>query len=183
MILPILLALLPPFILHSEQSLLEAEVRGSRVLASARLDGASAESLLAAVREGLTSEIVFQLRLYRRQRGFGSLFGDRLIREKTVVRLGAMNAFDRRFTIRGDTGLALECREEQAFVRQFFELDGCDLGELSGEDPGRLYVLARIRYSPVRLVPPLNIITLFTRRTAITTGWAEARLGVSGETD
>ena len=88
-----------------------------------------------------------------------------------------LELFDRRFVILEDEGSRTEFRDEESFVRGFFSVEGCDLGELGGGEPGRRYVLARIRYSPVRLVPPLNIVSLFTGRTAVVTRWAEAELG------
>ncbi len=147
------------------------------MLADARLAGTPAESLLDSLREGQAAEIVFQFRLYREQAGLASLFGDRLIREKTVIRQGMLDVFDRRFIVRDDAGGSADYRDPSSFVQGFFSIAGCDLGDPDGDEPGRLYVLARIRYSPVRLVPPLNIVSLFTRRTAVITRWAEAELG------
>jgi hypothetical protein len=165
-------------------------VRGRRVLASAYLEGVPPESLLSSLRDGLTSEIVFQFRLYREQKGLGSLFGDRLIREETIVRQAGLDVFDRDFIMRSDRGEFFRFQEGEAFARQFFRMEGCDLGELAVGTPvfvagearssrgaaPAYYILARIRYSPVRLVPPLNIISLFTRRTAVITRWVEAQL-------
>ena len=42
---------------------------------------------------------------------------------------------------------------------------------------GLYYVLARIRLSPVRIIGPLNIVTLFSSENLVTTDWVEEPLG------
>jgi hypothetical protein len=172
LLLSILLALIVPRPAEAEQTLLTARPSGTTLLATARLDGNAADSLLAAVREGLTSEIVFQFRLYQTQHGLRGLFGGRLLLERKITRLARMDIFDGKYIIRSDPGEMVRYRDEEAFIRQFFQAADVDLGIR----PDGCVVLARIRYSPVRLVAPLAIISLFTRRTAVTTRWAEVHI-------
>jgi hypothetical protein len=165
-----------------DQTVLSVRASGKTVLVTARLDGDTEERLLAAVREGLTSEIVFQFRLYQVQRGLRGLFGGRLLQEKKLIRLARMDVFDGKYIIRSEIGELVRYRDEEAFIRQFFQAADVDLGIQAAGAAGPCVVLARIRYSPVRLVAPLAIISLFTRKTAVTTRWAEVLIPTAGDT-
>ena len=65
-------------------------------------------------------------------------------------------------------------------VRQTANLmaEDVQIGRLSSRESKEHYVLARISFSPVRLVPPLNMISLLYKKTAVVTRWTEAEIKV-----
>lgn len=145
-------------------------VRADVVLAA----GASDEPV-AALRDGLESCITFTLRCYRRQRGLAALFGDALIAERTVARVAFYDAIERRFVVEQDDARS-SYADEAAFREAFFTLRGVALGPAAPARESEVtaasrYVAARAQYDPVRLSPPLTILTLFGLAARYTSPW------------
>ena len=69
---------------QAEQDL-RVGLQGGRVLVSLGYSDPRSGQVLAALEDGLASEIQFQLRLYRRQRGPFAFLGDRLASELRLV--------------------------------------------------------------------------------------------------
>ncbi len=117
--------------------------------------------------------------------GIAGLFGDRLLAERTVVRVAFYDVLDRQFVVEQD-GARASYADEAAFRAAFFALRGVELapaaparaGDASGAVPSR-YVAARAQYDPVRLSPPLTILTLFRVAARYSTPWV--RQAVPGE--
>ena len=100
--------------------------------------------------------------------------GDRLLYERRVYQIASFDFYENRYEIlKGDT-LVGEYAAEEEFLNAFFSLSETELGEIEAE--GRFYLLARVRMMPVKIIAPLNIITLFSTDTVFTTPWVEAEL-------
>lgn len=156
---------------------------GGVVSSDAALEAGAPDEPAAMLRAGLESRITFTLRCYRRQRGLAALFGDALLAERTVARLAFYDAIDRRFVVEQD-GARSSYADEAAFHEAFFTLRGVALGPAAPARDGAAaaaprYVAARAQYDPVRLSPPLTILTLFGLAARITTPWV--RQAVPGE--
>ena len=160
----------------TETTSLSAVVEEKVITVSAQLEEVSPNEVLSSLQEGLKSEIIFQLRLYHKNRGFFSFFGDRLILEKTITRIAYLDIFEDLFVLETEELGIRKFRRKDHFLKSFFQLQDYRLAELSDENSSKFYVLARISLKPVRIVTPLNIISLFFRSTAITTPWAETAL-------
>jgi hypothetical protein len=140
--------MVPPA-LPGQEILLSAGLTSREIRVSADYAGDEIDQVLAALQEGFKSEIVFQ---------------------KSVTRLAYRDLFEQRFVIEsGDERLSIG--GEEAFLPAFFRLSGFRLASIRDIDVRDYYVLGRIRVQPVRLVSPLNIVTLLFRRTVTTTPW------------
>jgi hypothetical protein len=146
---------------------------GREIRVSADFTGGEIMEVLAALNEGFKSEIVFQFRLYERKHGFFAYFGDRLIFEKSFTRLAYRDLFEQQFVIESQDERSA-VKGDEAFVPAFFRLSDFLLAAIREIDVRDYYVLARIRVQPVRLVSPLNIVTLFSRQAVTTTPWLAA---------
>ncbi|MBN2552702.1 MAG: DUF4390 domain-containing protein [Spirochaetales bacterium] len=151
-------------------------LREGKVFGSVEYRSSHAEEVLSSLREGLRAEINFHFRLYRRNRGIFSFLGDRLLVERRVYQTAAFDFFENRYKIRRDGGKPVEYAGEAEFLDAFFSIPDIDLGEIEAADGGEYYLLARVRMMPVKIIAPLNIITLFSSETAFTTPWVEAQL-------
>jgi hypothetical protein len=176
----------------TQEARLDAELRGRSVYGTvAYLDsnfaergvsafaerGASAsQAVLASLWDGLRAEITFQLRLYRRSSGVFAFLGDRLLHERQVYQVASFDFYENRYKILRDDRITGEYAAETEFLDAFFSLPEIELGEISTGDGGDYYLLARVRMMPVKIIPPLNIITLFSTDTVFTTPWVEAEL-------
>lgn len=158
------------------QAVLSVTSDQTLVRAALRLDDPKAREVLASMREGLKAEILFQLRLYRRQKGLFSFLGDRLIVEKRLSQVSYFDIFEGRYVIQGQGREPAAYGDADEFLRAFCTLPEYELAQLPGGDPAEYYVLARIRLTPVKMVPPLNIITLLFPETAFSTPWLRERI-------
>lgn len=161
----------------AQGAVLSVRTEGRTVLASVSLASAPIERVLTALHEGLKSEIVFDLRLYLRQKGFLAWLGDRPVVVQRESRVAVFDLFTRRYVIQQDGRAVAAFSGQGEFLRNFFVLSDYPVGKLEPGDPSRYYLLARVRLSPVRIVAPLNIVTLFSSDSLITTDWVEQALG------
>jgi len=182
-IILILLMLASAFV-SAQEARLDAVLRGRSVYGIVEyLDSNFAErgvsasqAVLASLWDGLRAEITFQLRLYRRSSGTFAFLGDRLLRERRVYQIASFDFYENRYKILKDNSIAGEYTAEAEFLDAFFSLPEIDLGEIETGDGGDYYLLARVRMMPVKIIAPLNIITLFSTDTVFTTPWVESEL-------
>lgn len=154
---------------------LEVSAAAGVVRADVVLAAGAADEPIASLRDGLESRITFTLRCYRRQHGLAALFGDALLAERTVARVAFYDAIERRFVVEQDDARS-SYADEAAFRQAFFTLRGVALGPVAPARAGAgagasRYVAARAQYDPVRLSPPLTILTLFGLAARYTTPW------------
>ena len=131
------------------------------------------EQVLKALEEGLTAEIQFQLRLYRRQPGLLRFLGDRLIVERRIAQTARYDSFEGRYRIRRQDRELAAYSEPGEALEAFCSLSDFPLADLSKEEPGEYYVAVRARLTPVKMVAPLSLITLFLPRLAFSSPWLE----------
>jgi hypothetical protein len=161
----------------AQEAALSVHTDERTVVASVALRGAPVERVLVALHDGLKSEIVFELRLYRRQKGFLAWLGDQPLMSLRVSRVASFDPYTSRYVVYQDEQPAESFTNQADFTRYYFALSQYSLGAVESDEPGRFYVLARVRLSPVRLIGPLNIVTLFSADSLVTTDWVEQTVG------
>jgi hypothetical protein len=156
---------------------LSVRTEDRRVVVSVTLRQPPIASIVDALQDGLKSEIVFELRLYRRQSGFLAWLGDRPIVSLRETRVASFDPFAARYVTFRDGRQEESFSDQAEFLRHFLSLSEHTLGTVEAGSGGLYYVLARIRLSPVRIIGPLNIVTLFSSENLVTTDWVEEPLG------
>lgn len=172
----ILFLLTASVFLSAQEARLDTVLRGGRVYAAVEYLDSHSQEVLSSMWEGLRAEITFQLRLYRRSSGIFAFLGDRLISERRVYQIASFDFYENHYKIQMGDRMAGEYSAEAEFLAAFFSLPETELGEVQVGDEGDYYLLARVRMMPVKIVSPLNIITLFSTDTVFTTPWVEAEL-------
>jgi hypothetical protein len=137
----------------------------------ARLRGSNQDEISAALGDGLKSEIVFQFRIYRKNRGFFSFTGDVLVLEKKLTYVAYKDFFKNIYIIQNESGYSIYSGEGE-FFEQFLKCSLFLVTLPDSPDPSDYTVLARITINPVKLEPPLHIVSLITS-IGTTTEWAE----------
>ena len=155
---------------------MEAVLRDGKAYAAVDYLDSHSQEVLSSLWDGLKAEITFQLRLYRRNSGLFAFLGDRLLAERRVVQIASFDFYENRYKIQRGDGTAGEYAAETEFLDAFFSLPETELGNIEVGDGEDCYLLARVRMMPVKLIGPLNIITLFSSDTVFTTPWVEAEL-------
>ena len=163
----------------AQEARLDALLRGRKVYGAVEYLDAHGQEVLASLRDGLRAEITFQLRLYRRNSGIFAFLGDRLLNERRVYQTASFDFYENRFRLQRDDRIIGKYAGEAEFLDAFFSVPQIGLGEIEAGgsgDGGQYYLLARVRMMPVKIIAPLNIITLFSTETVFTTPWVETEL-------
>jgi hypothetical protein len=131
---------------------------------------ARTEEVVDSLRRGLESRITFTTRLYERRRPAFAFAGDRLVAERTVVRSASWDFLEQVFVVEEGSGQKTYT-DPADLIRGFFSL--VETFPLSSSDTMRrpLYVAARARFEPVRLMPPLTLVGLAGAAASVTTPW------------
>jgi hypothetical protein len=134
------------------------------------------EELLATLREGLESRITFTLRAYEKTPGLFAFLGDRLLAERTIARSAFFNFLDGTYVVEEDGGARATYTDLGALLKGFFTVQNVRLARLRPEHLAPFYVVARAQFEPVRLMPPLSIVSLAGAAASHTTSWARQEM-------
>ena len=163
------------FFIYSQEVLLTVESGYSSVNVSSKLESDCIEEVLDSLNNGFEAEIFFEFRLYEKADGFLSFLGDKLLIEEKSYYIAEIDIFEKTYIITSNENEVFTCDTEAEFIKKFFEIDSnLSRGDL-WDDEKEYYVLARIQLNHVKLVPPLDLISLFYS-TGIITDWAELKL-------
>lgn len=132
--------------------------------------------LLATLREGLESRITFTLRAYEKTPGFFAFLGDRLLAERTIARSAFFNFLDGTYVVEDDAGARATYIDLGALLKGFFTVEKMTLARLRPEHLAPCYVVARAQFDPVRLMPPLSIVSLAGAAATHTTAWVREEM-------
>lgn len=133
------------------------------------------DRVVAALRDGLESEIQYNVRVYRRTGGLLGILGDKLIGEFQTSYQARWDEFSGDFVINKDGRTVRRSRSTTRFLSEFFHLVGADTG-IHLKPPERYYVLSNVRIQIVRLVPPLTMISPLLLNREIDTPWVKTEM-------
>ncbi|MFW5714825.1 MAG: hypothetical protein ACOCXF_00445 [bacterium] len=117
---------------------------------------------------GETSQISFEVRLFRETTGILSFLGDELIGEHKDTYYGSYDPFYEMFHLETSDNSHNFMQEEEFFsaFRSYYT----NFVQPEAE-AGRMYLKARITFTPRKLMPPLNVLEPFLPGSRETTGW------------
>lgn len=124
-------------------------------------------------KKGQTSEIQYEIRLYRETKGILSFLGDELIEEHSITYNGRFDPFYNAYQIETEEDTTHYIEEES-----FFNAFQSNLTTLRNppENDRPLYIRARITFNPRKLMPPLNVLEPFLIDNQESTGWVRIPL-------
>jgi hypothetical protein len=175
-LLLVLLLALPAAGLAGQELSLSLLREGAFVRAAAVFRWDREAELTSTLREGLESRITFTLRAFEKNRGLLALLGDRLLAETTLARSAYYNFLDGTYVVEAADGTRVSYAEVGTLLPGFFSVRGVTV---LGARPGRRagwYVAARVQFEPVRLMPPLTIVSLAGAAATHTTEWVRAEV-------
>jgi hypothetical protein len=113
------------------------------------------ERILESIQQGLTSEILFQIRVYQDPRRFFGFHDGKLVLDDEIRVEGRWDRFNRSYIVtRGD--LVERFDSSRAFLDRFLTLSYPPL-DFRGEK-GVHQILVRSRLTPMRLSPPFTLV-------------------------
>ncbi len=130
--------------------------------------------IINSLRDGLESEVQYNVRVYQPSGGILGIFGDRLIGEYHRTYQARWDEFSGDFIVNADSQTVQKTISAQTFVSGLFSLANAHTGiRLS---PGTYYVLSEVRIQIVKLVPPLTMIAPFLSQRQLDTSWVKTEI-------
>ncbi|NOY10333.1 MAG: hypothetical protein GXP33_15980 [Spirochaetes bacterium] len=160
-----------PVNLFSEQLISSAGIYGEKILVSAELEPKDYSEVVKTMRDGLRPEIFYQFRLYKKQHGIMALLGDKLVYEDNLVYTGSYDLYEKRFFLKVKDDGEYTFIKSRNFLKYFFKLHNYSLSYSIKGNVSDYYLISRVKYIPVKLVPPLNIVSFFINPDSVVTGW------------
>jgi hypothetical protein len=150
---------------------LSVTTRASSLVARISFHWDSMQVLASSLRAGMESRITFTARLYERRRGILPFTGDHLLTERSVTRSAFWDFLDARYVVESQDGARSSYDGTEELLQGFLTLDDLVLSHLPLDMHPPVYVTARARFEPVRLMPPLTLVSLAGRAATSTTPW------------
>jgi hypothetical protein len=142
----------------------------------ASIVGYAGPSVVETVHEGLRSEVRFTIQIYRDETGVSGLLGDTLLGEFSPTHLAHWDPFQRMYTIRRHDGSETAVADRTEYVEELFTLKGYRIPADVFEAGRDYYLLGQAAVVPVRLVPALSILSVFTDRQIAATDWVRSAI-------
>ena len=118
--------------------------------------------------KGETTQVKFEVRLFRESSGIWSFLGDELLGEHSNTYYGSYDPFYDLFRLRTDED-TFEFMIEENFFSAFRSYHTSF--DLPASEAGQTYLRARITFTPRKLMPPLNVLGPFLLDSRETSGW------------
>ncbi len=122
--------------------------------------GYDRDEFLTNVNEGLKPQITFQIKVYRKAEGFFKFLGDRLVEEYHPMFEAGKDPFLSRYVIYEDSDKKTLYTDPALFLKSFFRLRDYPIPQPETEPLDGHYILVQVVYKKIRLLPPLNILSL-----------------------
>lgn len=123
------------------------------------------------INQGLTSEILFEIRVYADATNFLGLRGGSLVLNKSIAVEGRWDRFNEKYTLVQD-GVVERYSSEKEFLNDFFSLDHW-VFVLHLEDDKEYQLMIRSRVNPVRLHPPFTMLYHLENLIAFRNPWTK----------
>lgn len=149
-----------------------AVARGGTLVASLTFRWDPPDELLASLQGGLESRIVFTARLYEKRAGLLAFRADRLVSQATVVRTAYRDILTQMFVVDEEGAAPRSYATTRELIAALFSVPGLTFTDPAAARRGS-YVAARAQLEPVRLMPPLTLVTL-AGVAAYATPWARS---------
>ena len=163
-----MLAVLAPA-LGAQETQLATAVRDGIVCADLVFHWDREEEFIGSLKDGLESRITFTARLFDRRPALFPSLGNIHVETRTASQSAFYDFLSKKFVIETDLGKRFTYTSAQDLIRNFFTQTDITLAEWSQvRDP---YVTARVQFEPVRLMPPLTIVSLVGATGTYTSPW------------
>jgi hypothetical protein len=161
---------------HAQSTDLTVSAASGALTASLSFRWNLVQDVVAALRQGLESRITFTVRLYEKRRAALPLTPDHLLVERRVSRTAFWDFLDDRYVVESDEGVQVSYAAPEELLASFFTVTDVFLYPLPRDPPRGMYATARAQFEPVRLMPPLTLVSMVGTVAAAVTPWVRKDL-------
>lgn len=170
----ILSFILVPVTVSAQSTNQSFSVVGGQLTATIAVSDPPAQRIINSLRDGLESEVQYNVRVYQPSGGLLGIFGDRLVGEYHRTYQARWDEFSGEFIVNADSKTVQKTISARNFVSGLFSLAKADTGIRLA--PGTYYVLSDVRIQIVKLVPPLTMIAPFLTQRQLDTSWVKTEI-------
>jgi len=168
--LVILLLLLAPAAACGQEIELRLGTTGTSIRADVLFRWEKESELIEFVRGGLGSRVEFLFRIQEKRPSPLPFLREALVSETSLERSASFDIFSGKYSVSSEREGKAFYETADDFLQDFFSVRDCAV--FNGLHPGTAYAVdVQVRLTPIRLVPPLNIISLFGDMAAFTSPW------------
>jgi len=148
---------------------------GGQAVVDVRLAWPDTAGLLSSLKEDLLeSRISFSVRLLENRRTLLPFLGDTVVKEIVLSRSAFYDFLRGVYVVENDSGEEVLCDHPEDLLDAFFSWRGIHVEiDRSLSQPS---VAARVQFDPVKLMPPLTIVSLAGPTGTYTSPWVQRRL-------
>jgi hypothetical protein len=164
-----------PFATYAQSTNQAFQLDAGRLHASIEVSDPPAERIIRSVRDGLESEVQYNVRVYEYVGGFLGFFGDKLVDEYQRSYRARWDEFSGDFVLTSNGGSPFRTASARTFLTALFTLPNVDTG-IRLKQGKQYYVLSDVRIQIVKLVPPLTMIAPFLAQRQMNTQWVKTEI-------
>jgi hypothetical protein len=154
---------------------LRVRASGNTISADLVFQWEKKEDILKSVRGGLGSRVEFLFRVREKKPSFLPFFREVLVSQSSLSRSAYFDIFSNEYSMTSESEGRTFFAAPEDFLRRFLCVN--DLAVFAGLRPGTSYAVAvQVRLTPTRLVPPLNIISLWGGMAPFTSPWVQQEI-------
>ena len=150
---------------------LSVHARGALIISSLLFHWPRPAELVDSLHRGLESRITFTVRLYEQRRAAILFSRDRLIGQAVVSRSVFWDFLDGVFVVEEGGGKQKTFSNDAALLAGLFSLEEVFRNDAAGMTQRPVYVSARAQFEPVRLMPPLTLVSMMGAASTVATPW------------
>ena len=129
-----------------------------------------ADEILASLEAGHRAEIHYEIRLYSKNVGIARLFGDRLVKETSLIYDARWDELNERYVVLIDDEHEVAFESPALCTEFLLSLRGYRI-EIPEQYEKEMYLMCRAQIEPIRLVPPLTLMTFLVPKFRTRTPW------------
>ena len=152
-------------------SAIDAGAQNTEITFTYIVDEYPESRIIESLLNGHRSEIRYEFRLLRKAKGLGKILGDRLVKKAETAYIARWHALSENFVVLIDGVTEHFFSDAASFLQFFFSVEYTM--QLSNSLRDEDYLLCRSRIQPIKLVPPLTLMTLIKSDLQTISSWQQ----------
>ena len=147
--------------------------KDNTLVCSVTAEEVKGRNILKSMEIGHRAEIEYRIKIYKKDSGLFSLFGDSLVKDISSSYIGKKDMINGQYIIVSENGKKSIYNSEKEFLEKFYYLENYKI-RLSDAKKGDYYILGKVNLKVIKLVPPFNLFSFIIPGIVESTDWIKA---------